>query len=118
MKKSVVITTDSVCDLPQDLLQRFQVQMIPLTVTEGEHSYKDGAGITPDDIYRIYDEQKILPKTSAISPRSSPISSPPSWQRAVKWSISTSAPPVLPVIRTPASPLGNWRASIRWTPST
>ena len=35
MKKSVVITTDSVCDLPQDLLQRFQVQMIPLTVTEG-----------------------------------------------------------------------------------
>ena len=69
MKKSVVITTDSVCDLPQDLLQRFQVQMIPLTVTEGEHSYKDGAGITPDDIYRIYDEQKILPKTSAISPQ-------------------------------------------------
>ena len=69
MSKNVVITTDSVCDMPQELLERYQVRMIPLTVTEGDRSYKDGTDITPDDIYRIYEEQQILPKTSAISPQ-------------------------------------------------
>ena len=69
MSKNVVITTDSVCDMPQELLERYHVRMIPLTVTEGDRSYKDGTDITPDDIYRIYEEQQILPKTSAISPQ-------------------------------------------------
>ena len=69
MSKNVVITTYSVCDIPQELLERYQVRMIPLTVTEGDRSYKDGTDITPDDIYRIYEEQQILPKTSAISPQ-------------------------------------------------
>ena len=69
MSKSVLITTDSVCDMTQALLERFQVQMIPLTVTEGERSHLDGMDITPEDIYRIYEEQHILPKTSAISPQ-------------------------------------------------
>ena len=69
MKKNVIITTDSVCDMPPDLLDRYQVRMIPLTINEGDHSYKDGVDITPDDIYDIYDRQNLLPKTSAISPQ-------------------------------------------------
>ena len=70
MSKNVVITADSVCDMPPELLARYQVRSIPLTVTVGERSYLDGADITPEDIYRIYDAQHILPKTAAISPQS------------------------------------------------
>ena len=69
MSKPVIITTDSVCDMPQELLQRCQVRMIPLTVIEGDRSYKDGMDITPDDIYSTYDRENILPKTAAISPQ-------------------------------------------------
>ena len=69
MKKNVIITTDSVCDMPPDLLDRYQVRMIPLTINEGDHSYKDGVDFTPDDIYELYDSQHLLPKTSAISPQ-------------------------------------------------
>lgn len=69
MKKNVIITTDSVCDMPPELLKRYRAQMIPLTISEGDRSYKDGVGITPDDIYEIYDRQHMLPKTSAISPQ-------------------------------------------------
>ena len=69
MSKNVIITTDSVCDMPADLLERYQVKMIPLTINEGDRSYKDGVDITPDDIYAVYDQQHILPKTSAISPQ-------------------------------------------------
>ncbi len=69
MKKNVIITTDSVCDMPKELLERYQVRMIPLTISEGDHSYKDGVDFTPDDIYELYDSQHLLPKTSAISPQ-------------------------------------------------
>ena len=69
MKKNVIITTDSVCDMPKELLERDQVRLIPLTISEGDHSYKDGVDFTPDDIYELYDSQHLLPKTSAISPQ-------------------------------------------------
>ena len=69
MKKNVIITTDSVCDMPKELLERYQVRMIPLTISEGDHSYKDGVDFTPDDVYELYDSQHLLPKTSAISPQ-------------------------------------------------
>lgn len=69
MSKPVIITTDSVCDMPPEMLQRYQVQMIPLTVNEGDRSYKDGVSITPDDLYNTYDREGILPKTAAISPQ-------------------------------------------------
>ncbi len=69
MKKNVIITADSVCDMPKELLERYQVRMIPLTISEGDHSYKDGVDFTPDDIYELYDSQHLLPKTSAISPQ-------------------------------------------------
>lgn len=31
-------------------------------------AFRDGVDITPDDIYRIYENEGILPKTSAIPP--------------------------------------------------
>ena len=69
MNKNVIITTDSVCDMPPELLERFQVRMLPLTVNVGDASYLDGVNITPEDIYRVYDAQHILPKTAAIAPQ-------------------------------------------------
>ena len=69
MSKNVIITSDSVCDMPPELLERYRVRMIPLTVVAGERACKDGVDLTPDDIYDIYDRQHVLPKTSAISPQ-------------------------------------------------
>ena len=69
MKQNVIITADSACDLTPELLARYQVKRIPLTITEGDRSYRDGEGFTPDDIYDLYDRQHVLPKTSAISPQ-------------------------------------------------
>ena len=69
MSKPVIITADSVCDLPPELLSRFNVQILPLTVQLGEQSLKDGLDITPEDIYAAYQREQLLPKTSAISPQ-------------------------------------------------
>ena len=69
MTKPVIITADSVCDLSPELAAQWGVQIIPLTVVEGDRSYKDGLDIHPDMIYDIYEKEHLLPKTTAISPQ-------------------------------------------------
>ena len=65
MSKPVVITSDSTCDLSKDLLERFDIHVIPLTITLGEESFLDGNGFTPLDMYARYRKDGMLPKTAA-----------------------------------------------------
>lgn len=67
MAKPVIISADSTCDLPQELLERFDIRIIPLTVLLGEDSYFDDANFSPDKIYEYYKASGTLPKTSAPS---------------------------------------------------
>ena len=62
-----MITADSTCDLSRDLLDRFSIQTIPLTILLGEESYSDGVNFTPEELYRRYRADGTLPKTSAPS---------------------------------------------------
>ena len=61
----VKIISDSTCDLSQELLERYDIAVLPLQVTLGEESYEDGVNITVDEIYRWADENKTTPKTAA-----------------------------------------------------
>ena len=67
--KPVILTSDSVCDLPEELCRELGVKVIPLTVVEDEETFKDGLDITPDQIYERYEKEGLLPKTTAISPQ-------------------------------------------------
>lgn len=69
MAKPVLIMSDSVCDLSADLLKRFQIKVLPLTVNLGNRSYKDGQALTPEAIYEAYRRERLLPQTAAISPQ-------------------------------------------------
>ena len=67
MSKPVIITADSTCDLSQELLERFAIKTIPLTILLGDESFFDGFHFTPEDMYRRYRADGTLPKTSAPS---------------------------------------------------
>ena len=67
LTQSVVITSDSTCDLSQELLDRYDIPVIPLTITLGEDSFLDGSNFTPLDMYARYKQDGTLPKTSAPS---------------------------------------------------
>ena len=67
MTQSVVITSDSTCDLSQELLDRYDIPVIPLTITLGEDTFLDGSNFTPLDMYARYKQDGTLPKTSAPS---------------------------------------------------
>ena len=66
--KDIAITTDSTCDLPQELIEENEITVIPLTVLLGDSVYRDGVDIKPADIYAYVDKTGELPKTSAVTP--------------------------------------------------
>ena len=65
----VALVTDSSCDLPQELLDRYQVHVVPLRLDFGASPYLDKVTITPDQFYRLLDERPELPKTALPSPK-------------------------------------------------
>ena len=67
MSKPVMITADSTCDLSEELLSRYNVKILPLTILLGEESFLDGANYTTADMYSRYREDGTLPKTAAPS---------------------------------------------------
>ena len=67
MSKPVMITADSTCDLSEELLSRYNVKILPLTILLGEESFLDGAHYTPADMYKRYRADGTLPKTAAPS---------------------------------------------------
>lgn len=61
----VKIISDSTCDLSQELLEKYDISILPLHILLGDKEYCDGCDITPDEIYKWSDEHRTTPKTSA-----------------------------------------------------
>ena len=68
MHRPVCITYDSTCDLTPQLLERFRIRTIPLTIQSGERVFPDDGSYTSAELYDGYRRDGTLPKTSAISP--------------------------------------------------
>lgn len=64
---SVKIIADSTCDLSEELLEAYNIAVLPLHIVLGDKEYKDKIEITPDDIYRWSNEKNAAPKTSAAA---------------------------------------------------
>ena len=62
----VAITAESTIDLPKELLEKYEIKTLPFSVILGDNEFKDGE-ITSADIFKFVEENKILPKTSAIN---------------------------------------------------
>ena len=61
----VKIISDSTCDLSPELVERYNIDILPLNVLLGGKEYQDGKNITPEEIFKWADENKTTPKTSA-----------------------------------------------------
>ena len=59
----VKIISDSTCDLSKELLEKYDVSILPLHILLGDKECEDGKNITPDEIYHWSDEHKTTPKT-------------------------------------------------------
>lgn len=66
-KSKVALLTDSAVDLPKDLLEKYQIQVVPLNVHFGETYYLDGVTIQPEQFYTRLDKSPVYPTTSQPS---------------------------------------------------
>ena len=64
---SIKITATSTCDLPPELIERHQITIVPLYVSFGGNTYRDGADAGPEDIFRHVEGGGSLPSTAAVN---------------------------------------------------
>ena len=62
------IVTDSTADLSQELVERYQIKVVPLDVLIEGTAYKDKIDLTNEEFYGILRSMKDLPTTSQPSP--------------------------------------------------
>ena len=61
------IYADSTNDLGAELIEKYNIRIIPLYVNMGGKTYTDWVNITPDEIYDWSDRNKTTPTTAAFS---------------------------------------------------
>ena len=66
-KWKIALVTDSTCDLPQQLIDHYQINMLPMNINFGESHYLDKITIQPDQFYRLLEKQGEFPKTSQVN---------------------------------------------------
>ena len=64
----VKVVTDSVADLPPQVVDELGITVIPLNVRFGEKVYRDGIDLTTEQFYQELTRSKIFPVTSVPSP--------------------------------------------------
>jgi len=63
-KHKIALVTDSIADLPKDLMDKHQIHMIPLNLLIGDSSYLDKLTISPSYLYESMDDAKKYPTSS------------------------------------------------------
>jgi DegV family protein with EDD domain len=62
------LVADSSCDLPEELIERYKIQIVPLVVNIDGKLYREKIDINPKEFYKLMAKSKNLPKTSQPTP--------------------------------------------------
>ena len=68
-KAQIALVTDSVCDLPRELLDRYQIHVVPLHILFGEIEYLDKLTIGPEQFFALAAREATFPSSSQPSVR-------------------------------------------------
>jgi DegV family protein with EDD domain len=67
-RRPVAVVTDSSADLPDGVLDRHRIALVPLQVVFGDTTFRDRVELTPEDFYRRLHQAVELPTTSQPTP--------------------------------------------------
>lgn len=62
--KNLKIICDSLSDIPKELAEKYDIEVVPLTLILDGKEYRDGIDMSNDDFYKTLREQNVYPKTS------------------------------------------------------
>ena len=66
-KWNIALVTDSSCDLSQELIDFYQINVLPLNLNFGDNHFLDKVTIRPDRFYDMLESESAFPKTSQIN---------------------------------------------------
>lgn len=66
--EKIKIITDSSADLPKEIYEKFDVEVMPLLINFGEESYLDGVEIQLDELFERIEKEDALPNTAQVTP--------------------------------------------------
>jgi DegV family protein with EDD domain len=66
-KWNIALVTDSACDLPMELIDHYQIHMLPINISFGDNHYLDKITMRPEQFYRRIDEGGDYPKTAGVN---------------------------------------------------
>jgi len=66
-KWKIALVTDSTCDLSQELIDNYQINMVPININFGENHYLDKITIQPEQFYKLLDESPDYPKSAQVN---------------------------------------------------
>lgn len=69
-KWNIALVTDSTCDLSQELIDFYQINVLPINLNFGDNHYLDKITIQPEQFYDLLQSSQEFPKTSQINERS------------------------------------------------
>lgn len=61
---NIKLICDSLCDFPNELIEKYNIEVIPLTIIVGDKEYKDGKDLTNKEFYQLMKNIDGVPKTS------------------------------------------------------
>ena len=64
----VAIVTDSTAYIPQDLVDKYNIQVAPQILIWGQETFRDGVDILPSEYYARLKNAKVMPSTSQVTP--------------------------------------------------
>ncbi|MBW8381939.1 MAG: DegV family protein, partial [Youngiibacter sp.] len=66
--EKIKIVTDSTADLTRELIEEYDIEVVPLTVHIGEESFRDGS-LTLDEFFDRMKKSASFPTTSQVNPQ-------------------------------------------------
>lgn len=64
---NIKIICDSLADIPAELVQKYDIEVVPLSIMFDDKEYIDGIDITKVQFYKMIRENDKLPKTSQVT---------------------------------------------------
>ncbi|MFV2049703.1 DegV family protein [Metabacillus sp. YM-086] len=62
--QKIKIVTDSTIDMSKELIEEYDITVVPLSITIDDKHFTDGVDITPDVFIKMMNQSKELPKSS------------------------------------------------------
>ena len=66
--RKIKIVTDSACDIPKELEERYQIRILPFSIIVGDQAYTERKDFTNEEFYQVLATSHRLPSTAQYTP--------------------------------------------------